>query len=319
MTIKRAKTPAGHLSENKRLKYQILHEQKNGCMLDILRLLSVWSPVITKDNTEPAPVISHYIKQTMDLTYDFDKLKEIAFIHTPLGIESGKDWLLYFKDQSSCDRGRDLTPPRYGKGREFSTLLEIFNYQSTLKSLAKVSSKKTYTISFNLTKEMILKAEKTRDVTKTITEKLNYRFKSAFNNKVPDYYLLTEFSEIVKTKAEFIKGEKRRHYHGAILLDPKDLELAKKCFKQVNPESRSIKLVEQPDVLNFYPIRWGGYVAKFGDQSNILTTHPLYATKQLKSEAKHHYQTISTLIRAYQTGCLPEPSIPSDRLKSLIK
>lgn len=315
MAVKKDLTAAGVLSEKKRKDTPFRTRQKNGYMLDLIRLLSVWSPVITIGRSEARPVIHHYIQQTMNLTNDHNKLKQVAFSHSPKGTDSTKDWLHFFKNQDACDQGKELTPPRYSKG-EMTTELEIINYQSTLKSLAKVSGMKTYAVTFNLSKPIITKAEQTKDATKSITEKLNYRFRSSFD-QIPDYFLTTEYATLRETKNGFIKGEKRRHLHGTILLDPKDVEKAKQCFKEVNPEARSILLVEQPDILNFYPIRWGGYVTKSTEEAAELTNHPVYATSNLKTEAKHHYNALRAIIIEYQSGTMPESLRPSDRLKEL--
>lgn len=315
--LKKDSRTVGHLSEKTAKNTDFLSWQKNGATMDSIRLLSIWSPIITIGYSEPDPVIRYYIIQTLNLLQDHNKLREIAFSHSPKGASSRKDWLIFYKNQDACDRGRTLTPPRYGKGKEFSKQLEIINYQSTLKSLAKVNDMKMYAFSFNLTKNMIDKAEKTKDTIKSITEKLNYRLKNAFDTKIPDYYLIAEYAKVKETKSDFIKGEQRLHFHGVILLNSEDKEKAKACFKQVNPKARSIKLVEQPDILNYYPIRWGDYISKTQDETAEIMSHSLYAKGTLKKEAKHHYNKLRAFIVDHQSDGTHEVLKPRDQLKEL--
>ena len=314
---KKVLKPIGHLSEKRRKNTASLSEQKNGAMIDFIRLLTVWSPVITREYSVSEPVIRHNITQTINLTHDYSKLRDIAFSHSPKGPKSTKDWLIFYKNQKACDMGRALTPPRYGKGKEFSTQLEIINYQSALKSLAKVKGMKTYAVTFNLTKDMINKAEESKDPLKSVIEKLNYRFINAFDRKAPDYFMTAEYATVRETKNGFIKGEKRLHLHGTILLNPEDKEKAETCFKQVNPKARSIKFVEQSDILNYRPLRWGSYISKTLDETAGLMSHSFYATGSLKKEAKHHYNKLRAILIEYQKSDHPEILKPTDRLREL--
>ncbi|PCJ83690.1 MAG: hypothetical protein COA54_15045 [Thiotrichaceae bacterium] len=314
---KKASKLVGHLSEKKRKDTTFLSRQKNGATIDFIRLLTVWSPVITREYSVSEAVIRHNIMQTLDLTHDYSKLRDIAFSHSPKGTKSTKDWLIFYKNKEACNLGRTLTPPRYGKGEEFSTPLEIINYQSTLRSLAKAKDMKTYAVTFNLTKDMINQAERSKDTIKSVIEKLNYRLKNAFDKKVPNYYMTAEYVTVRETNNGFTKGEKRLHLHGAILINSEDEEKIKACFKQVNPEARSITLIEQPDILNYYPIRWGSYISKSLGETAGLMSHSLYATGTLKKEAKHHYNELRALIIECQNGEAHELLKPTDRLREL--
>jgi hypothetical protein len=304
----------GHIAEKSHKKTHILRDQKNGAMLDFIRLLSVWSPVITIDYSEAEPVIVHYIQQTLNLTQNYDRLREVAFAHSPKGSVSKDDWLEFYENQATCDLGKTLTPPRLNKGKEMSARLKIINYQSTLKSLAKSQGKVAYAFSFNLSDKLTANVQKVQDNTKSIAEKLKYRFKSEFG-EVPDFYLT----------AEFTKGANRLHYHGTILLNQKstakeqniEKERVRTCFKQVNPDARSIKLVQQPDILNYWPIRWGSYVSKSSPETAVKMNHPIYATKTLKAEAEHHYSKLRELIIKCQHGTAPDPVTPAQRLRAI--
>jgi hypothetical protein len=308
-------TLSGDSSVKHRKNRVDLGKRKNAAMLDFIRLLSVYSPAITIDRSEQERVIVRYIQNTLSLTHDYQRLLQIAFIHYDRGIDEGTDWLEYFKDQSVCDKKKMPSPPRYGEGKEMSTKLKIVNFQSTLKSLAKLQNKVPYAFSFNLSDKLLGEASQAKDSTKSITEKLKDRLESEFGY-LPDYYLTAEFGQ----------RNKKLHYHGTILLDhkgnereqTKEKERVESCFKKVNPKSRSIVLIQQPDWLCYWPLRWGSYISKSSKQTEAKLNHTLYATSNLHVEAKHHYNTLRELIIKCQQGTAPGPITPAQQLTAIL-
>jgi len=283
------RTEPGDLGYISPKKPQLSKIQKNHAMIDVLRVATTYGIVVTNDYQDELPLIEYSLSKVYNLFSDYDTFRAIANSHLPRESSSDDhDWMLHFRSQERCDYGRNFTPPRWGRD-EIQPKLQAVIFESTLKSLAKSQNKATLAISFDPTAELLKRAskDKSNTVVGHICKALSGNLKSQLV-EIPPYYMRVEISKTGKF-----------HFHGGILCAIEDIEKVRDAFKQTSVKPvkgfHDVYLKPQPDILNFWSIKWGDYLTKTAGETDAIITHSVFRSEVLIPHARTHYNTIRSI------------------------